>query len=121
MGAKRPARKGNPDLRQQKHVPAPPIEQIEKELFSLLSPTSFKPLRLCKGKNEQKLRDRILTLPVMMAIVLSLVYRQIPGLREVQRVLSQSVLLWVEQLEVSVLCTVTTTSEITNRIIFTRF
>ena len=45
---------------------------------------------------------RILTLPVMMAIVLSLVYRQIPGLREVQRVLSQSVLLWVEQLEVSV-------------------
>ena len=102
MGAKRPARKGNPDLRQQKHVPAPPIEQIEKELFSLLSPTSFKPLRLCKGKNDKKLRDRILTLPVMMAIVLSLVYRQIPGLREVQRVLSQEGLLWVEQLEVSV-------------------
>ncbi|MEH2376567.1 MAG: IS4 family transposase, partial [Nostoc sp.] len=45
MSSKRPARTGNPDLPQQKHVPAPPIEQIEKELFSLLSPTSFKPLK----------------------------------------------------------------------------
>ncbi|MHC5818209.1 MAG: IS4 family transposase, partial [Nostoc sp.] len=45
MSTKRPARKGNPDLRQQKHVPAPPIEQIEKQIFSLLSPGSFKPLK----------------------------------------------------------------------------
>ncbi|MBC6434132.1 hypothetical protein FM036_27335 [Nostoc sp. HG1] len=42
MSTKRPARIGNPDLRQQKHIPTPPIEQIEKQLFSLLSPTSFK-------------------------------------------------------------------------------
>ena len=102
MGAKRPAYKGNPDLRQQKHVPFPPIEEIEKELFSLLSPNNFKPLRLCEGKDEKKLRDRILTLPVMMAVVLSLVYRQIPGLREVERVLHEEGLLWVGRIEVSV-------------------
>ncbi|MHC5780049.1 MAG: IS4 family transposase, partial [Nostoc sp.] len=103
MSRKRPARTGNPDLRQQKHVPVPPIEQIEKETFSLLSPLSFKPLKLYEDKQEQKqrFRDRILTLPVMMAIVVSLVYRQIPGLREVQRLLSQEGLLWVEQMEVS--------------------
>jgi hypothetical protein len=101
MSTKRPARKGNPDLRQQKHVPAPPIEQIEKEIFSLLSPESFKPLRLCEDKQKKKLRDRILTLPVMMAIVLSLVYRQIPGLTEVQRVLCEEGLLWVGRIEVS--------------------
>ncbi|WP_335048165.1 hypothetical protein [Nostoc sp.] len=29
MSKKRPARKGNPDLRQQKHVPALPIEEID--------------------------------------------------------------------------------------------
>ncbi|MHC5712705.1 MAG: transposase, partial [Nostoc sp.] len=112
MSRKRPARTGNPDLRQQKHVPAPPIEQIEKETFSLLSPLSFKPLKLYEDKQEQKqkFRDRILTLLVMMGmvalrtaagIVVSLVYRQIPGLREVQRLLSQEGLLWVEQMEVS--------------------
>lgn len=101
MSRKRPARKGNPDLRQQKHLPSPPIEQIEKQLFSLLSPRSFKPLKLCSAKDEKKLRERILTLPVMMAVVLSLVYRQIPGIREVGRILSEEGLLWVERIEVS--------------------
>ncbi|MHC5726607.1 MAG: hypothetical protein ACYTXY_21215 [Nostoc sp.] len=80
MSTKRPARKGNPDLRQQAPCTSTalrvrqslqrgeppqragsPIEQIEKELFSLLSPTSFKPLRFCSGKDDQKLRERILT------------------------------------------------------------
>jgi len=53
MSTKRPARLGNPDLRQQKHIPTPLIEQIEKQLFSLLSPTSFKPLKSCSGKDEK--------------------------------------------------------------------
>lgn len=66
MVAKRPAYKGNPDLRQQKHVPAPSCEEIEKQLFSRLKPNHFKPLKLCEGKDKKKLRKRILTLPVMM-------------------------------------------------------
>ncbi|MHC5724929.1 MAG: hypothetical protein ACYTXY_12465, partial [Nostoc sp.] len=57
MATKRPARKGNPDLRQQKHLPAPPIAEIEKEIFSLLSPVSFKPLRLYEDKQKKKFRD----------------------------------------------------------------
>jgi hypothetical protein len=92
---------GNPDLRQSKHVPRPPIEEIEKQIYSLLSPRNFKPLKLCSKKDEKKFRSRILTLPVMMAIVVGLVYRQIAGLREMQRVLSQEGLLWLEPLEVS--------------------
>lgn len=101
MSPKRPARKANPDLRQQKHIPAPPIQEIEKEIFSLRSPVSFKPLRLYEDVQKKKFRDRILTLPMMMAIVVSLVYRQIPGLRKVKSVLSQEGLLWVERMEVS--------------------
>ncbi|OKH27941.1 hypothetical protein FACHB389_28205 [Nostoc calcicola FACHB-389] len=46
MSRKRPARTGNPDLRQQKHVLAPPIAEIEQEIFSLLSRGNFKPLKL---------------------------------------------------------------------------
>jgi hypothetical protein len=99
MSQKRPSTWGNPDLRHQMQMPAPAIEQIEQQLFSWLSPGSFKPLRAVEA--EKKLRDRLLTLPVMMAVVLSLVYRRIPGLSEVLRVLEQEGLLWVEPLKVS--------------------
>jgi len=68
-------------------------------LFCLLTPGSFQPLRLAQG--EKKRRDRLLTLPVMMAVVVSLVYRQIPGLSEILRVLHLEGLLWVEPLSVS--------------------
>ncbi|MFN6559677.1 MAG: IS4 family transposase [Nostoc sp. ChiSLP01] len=101
MARKRPARTGNPDLRQQKQVPMPPIEEIEQKIYTLLSPLSFKPLRLSQKEQNKQFRDRILTLPVMMAMVVSLVYRQIPGLREVQRVLWEEGLLWVGRIEVS--------------------
>lgn len=99
MSHKRPRSWGNPDLRHQTQVPAPPIAQIEQQLFSLLTPGSFQPLRLAQG--EKKRRDRLLTLPVMMAVVVSLVYRQIPGLSEILRVLHLEGLLWVEPLSVS--------------------
>lgn len=59
MSRKRPARIVNPDLRQQKHLPTPPIEEIEKEIFSLLSPASFKPMRLYDDEQKKKFRDRI--------------------------------------------------------------
>jgi hypothetical protein len=37
MSKKCPARKGNPDLRQQKHVPAPPIEEIDSIFYAVLN------------------------------------------------------------------------------------
>jgi len=71
MSRKRPARSGNPDLRRGMQVPGPPIAEIEAKLLYWLTPESFKPLRLTGL--TQKLRARLLTLPVMMAVVLSLV------------------------------------------------
>jgi hypothetical protein len=99
MSGKRPAHSGNPDLRRAMQVPGPPIEEIEAKLLYWLTPESFKPLRLTPG--SQKLRDLLLTLPVMMAVVLSLVYRRISGLSEVVRVLESEGLLWVEPFKVS--------------------
>jgi hypothetical protein len=98
MSQKRQKPWGNPDFRHRTQMPAPAIEQIEQELLYLLSPATFKPLGDSKGKI---LRNRLLTLPVMMAIVVSLVYRQIPSLSEVTRVLEKEGLLWVESLKVS--------------------
>lgn len=99
MSQKRPSTWGNPDRRHQTQFPAPAIEQIEQQLFSWLNPSSFKPLR--DVETQQKLRDRLLTLPVMMAVVVSLVYRRIPSLSEVLRVLEVEGLLWVEPLKVT--------------------
>jgi hypothetical protein len=79
MSRSRPWSSANPDLRRQTQVAVPAIEPLEQELYNLLSPANFKPLRLEGDKDNKKLRERILTLPVMMAVVLSLVYRRIAG------------------------------------------
>lgn len=88
-------RYGNPDLRRRLSVPAPSNEELEARLRDWLSPGTFANLKTVRDKTRQ-LRDRVLTLPVMCAIVLSLVYRQISGLSEVLRLLEQDGLLWVE-------------------------
>ena len=86
---------GNPDLRRRVSVPAPSNEELETRLRDWLSPGTFANLKTVRDKTRQ-LRDRVLTLPVMCAIVLSLVYRQVSGLSEVLRLLEQDGLLWVE-------------------------
>ena len=101
MSRSRPWSSANPDRRRQTQVAAPAIAPLEQELYNLLSPANFKPLRLERDLDNKRLRERILTLPVMMAVVLSLVYRQIAGLSEVVRLLSEEGLLWVEPLQVS--------------------
>lgn len=84
----------NPDLRHRTNFPAPSVEEIEKRLIAVLTPGAFAPLRMADQRS--KLRERILTLPVMTAIVVSLVWRNIPSLAETLRVLAKEGLLWVE-------------------------
>jgi Transposase DDE domain len=91
---------GNPDFRHSTAVPAPPTEEIEGRLFELISPGTFTNLKLVKDK-ERDLRERVLTLPVMAAIILSIVYRQIRHLTDVVRALETENLLWVEKMQVS--------------------
>jgi DDE family transposase len=91
----------NPDFRARTQVPAPPVEDIVQRLRALLTPAAFAPLRISGGSYPVKRRDRLLTLPVMTAIVVSLVLRQIPSLTELLRVLAQEGLLWVEPMRLS--------------------
>jgi hypothetical protein len=92
----------NADLRHQSQMAGPPLEVLEKELYRLLTPENFKPLKESRGIQEKKLRSRLLNLPVMMAVVIGLVYRRIAGLRELLRILSEEGLLWIEPMQVSV-------------------
>ena len=96
----------NPDFRHRVPVPVPAVEEVEQQLWALLSPSLLTPRRLERNdpQNPQRvirLRKRVLTLPVMVAIILSLVWRRLGALAEVQRTLAQEGLLWVAPVEVS--------------------
>lgn len=101
MARSRPWSTANADLRRRSHWPAPPIEEIEQQLWQCLTPADFKPPRGARNTDGKRLRNRILTLPVMVAVVLSLVYRQIAGLSELLRVLQLEGLLWLQPMSVS--------------------
>lgn len=94
----------NPDFRTRSNIPLPPVEEIERRLRSILKPGGFA-TRSVKAEPERpqpkKLRDRILTLPVMAVLVVSLVWRQIPSLSEALRVVALEGLSEIEPFEVS--------------------
>lgn len=106
MTPKKPRPFSNPDFRHRSQVPLPPVEEVEQRLWELLSPSLMAP-RLLERRDPKdprrliRLRQRVLTLPVMVAIIVSLVWRRIPAVAEVQRVLAREGLLWVKPLKVS--------------------
>jgi hypothetical protein len=77
---------------------APPDEEVERLLTEVIHPLTF-----AQVAHFQKLglRERVLTLPVMVAFVLSLLWRQIGSVREGVRTLHQEGLLWSGPLLVS--------------------
>ncbi|GAB4341424.1 MAG: hypothetical protein Fur0042_02800 [Cyanophyceae cyanobacterium] len=89
-------------MRRRFHVAAPAIEEVEQLMLRYLTPGSFKPLKAEVSQQGKRLRDRLLTLPVMVAIVLGLVYRQLPSLSDLRRLLERERLLWVEPMKISV-------------------
>ena len=95
MSKPRSRKTGNPDLRRKTNQPGVEIQEITKKIFELLEPTMFTPLKYLQGNHEKIMRDRLLSLPVMVALMVSIVYRQIAGLSEAVRVLKEEGLLWV--------------------------
>jgi hypothetical protein len=77
----------NPDFRPRPTCPLPPVEEIDRRLRAVLTPGLFARRRLAGG--PVKLRDRLLTLPVMAVLVVSLVWRQVPSLSEALRVVAR--------------------------------
>lgn len=106
MASKRRASHPNPDLRHRVPGPLPPVADVEAELRALLTPSLLAP-RLLERRDPRnperviRMRARVLTLPVMVALIVSLVWRRLGAIAEVARVLAQDGLLWVAPLEVS--------------------
>jgi Transposase DDE domain len=77
---------------------APPDEQIEARLTELIHPATYAQVATFHAMG---LRERILTLPVMMAFVLSLIWRHPGSVSEATRVLQEEGLLWASPRQVT--------------------
>jgi len=77
---------------------APSAPALEARLAEVIHPATLAQVAAFRARG---LRQRILTLPVMVAFVLSLVWRQLGSVAEAVRVLAQEGLLWADPLAVS--------------------
>src|SRR5439155_23531864 len=77
---------------------APPDEEVEALLQEVIQPATFSQVA---HFHQLGLRERVLTLPVMVAFVLSLLWRHIGSVREAVRVLNEEGLLWTDPMPVS--------------------
>jgi hypothetical protein len=77
---------------------APPDDHIRARLTDIVHPAT---LNQVAAFHDLGLRERILTLPVMMAFVLSLIWRQIGSVCEAVRVLNREGMLWTTPLRVT--------------------
>ncbi|NDJ35335.1 MAG: hypothetical protein GYB64_11775, partial [Chloroflexi bacterium] len=77
---------------------APPDEQIADRLTEVVHPATLGQVATFQ---QLGLRARLLTLPVMMAFVVSLIWRQIGSVCEAVRVLQQEGMLWSSPVEVT--------------------
>jgi hypothetical protein len=77
---------------------APPDEQMAQHLTDLIHPAT---LAQVAHFHELGLRARLLTLPVMVALVLSMLWRQIGSVQELARLLQREGFLWTSAVQVS--------------------
>lgn len=88
----------NRDHARPRNTLAPSCEAIEASLTELISPASY---ALTATYHNLGLRWRILNLPVMVALVLTMIWRQVPSVSTLAHTLSRETLLWVAPRKVS--------------------
>jgi DDE family transposase len=77
---------------------APPDEKVEALLREVIQPAT---LSQVAHFHQLGLRERVLTLPVLVAFVVSLLWRHLGSVREAVRVLNEEGLLWTGPMPVS--------------------
>ena len=88
----------NPDHARRTHVPAPSDAEIERRLTEMVKPAVYAELEYYRQLGH---RNRLLGLPVMVALVLTLIWRRVPGVCTLQRMLARERMLWTEPTNVS--------------------
>ena len=88
----------NPDHIRRRNVPAPDNAVIDQHLKELLSPAVYSQQAYYRSLG---MRERILTLPLMVAAVVTLLWHQVPSVSELTRMLNRKDLLWAKAVKVS--------------------
>src|SRR5438445_5612622 len=106
MAHKRTRSRPHGEFRHRSQIPMPAVEEVEQRLLEVLSPSLLAPRQLERRDPRQpqrliRMRQRLLTLPVIVAIMVSLVWRRVPSIAEVQKVLAREGLLGRARLQVS--------------------
>src|ERR671930_879166 len=78
------------EFRHRSQIPMPAVEEVEQRLLDVLSPSLLAPRQLERRDPRQpqrliRMRQRLLTLPVLVAIIVSLVWRRVPSIAEGQK------------------------------------
>jgi len=98
--AHKPTRPRSPaDFRHRSQIPMPEVEEVEPWLLDVLSPSWLAPRQL--ERRDPRQPQRLLTRPVLVAIMVSLVWRRVPSIAEVQKVLAREGMVGVVPLQVS--------------------
>ena len=79
-------------------MPSASNEEIERQLKALLTPAVFGQSAYYR---QPGLRSRILNLPLMVALVVTMLWRQVPSVSELTRMLAREELLWCQAVKVS--------------------
>jgi hypothetical protein len=88
----------NPDHVRRTNRPSPDNEVIQGRIKSLLTPSIFGQLAYYRSLG---LRSRLLSLPVMVAAVLMMLWRQIPSVCELTKLIGREDLFWTPKVKVS--------------------
>jgi hypothetical protein len=88
----------NPDHVGPRQSPQVDNAAISEHLKTLLSPAVFAQQAYYRSLG---LRERILTLPLMLAAILTMLWRQVPSVHELTRMLQKENLLWCQAVKVS--------------------
>lgn len=88
----------NPDHVRRPNAPLADNEAISEHLKHLLSPAIYAQSAYYRSLG---LRDRVLNLTLMVAAILTLIWRQVPSVGELTRMLEQEELLWGKTVRIS--------------------
>jgi hypothetical protein len=106
MAHKQTRPRSHSDFRHRSQLPLPAVEDGEQLLMEALNPSLLAPRQLERRDPRQpqrliRMRQRLLTRPVMVAIMVRLGWRRVPSVAERQKVLAREGLLGVAPLRVS--------------------
>lgn len=91
-------KKTNPDHVRRRTRPTANDEVIEQQFQELLSPAVFNQEAYYRSLG---MRSRILNLPLMVAALITLLWRQVPSIHELTRMLNREDVLWCKAVKVS--------------------